>query len=133
MPIGYLDVPHGADYLTKKTLVRAMYEALTEAYPFPDDHRIFVREWPLESVSLNGDLGSEEMRPVLVIHVPVNADIDAKRSMLTGLNKAVAEAYGLPEFAIFLHEHTLDTVVINGAILADDAERVREQAEIYDE
>lgn len=44
MPIGYLDVPPGADRKTKELLVKAMYDALLEAYPFPDDHRIFVRE-----------------------------------------------------------------------------------------
>jgi hypothetical protein len=51
MPIGYLDVPAGVDLSKKRDLVKAMYEALHEAYPFPDDHRIFLREWPIESVS----------------------------------------------------------------------------------
>jgi hypothetical protein len=26
-----------------------MHEALREAYPFPDDTRIFLREWPLNN------------------------------------------------------------------------------------
>jgi hypothetical protein len=45
-----------------------MYDALSEAYPFPDDHRIFLREWALDSVSQNGLLGSEPMRPVFQVH-----------------------------------------------------------------
>jgi hypothetical protein len=49
MPMAYLDVPSGADLRTKQTLVKALYEALNEAYPFPDDTRIFLREWPGET------------------------------------------------------------------------------------
>jgi hypothetical protein len=131
MPIGYLDVPTGADRESKERLVKAMYDAMHDAYPFPDDTRIFLREWPLDSVSQNGQLGSEPARPVFVVHVPKDADIDAKRKMLTSVNAAVAAAYHLPDFAIFLHEHTLDTVVINGGILADDDQRVDEQREAY--
>jgi hypothetical protein len=36
MPIGYLDVPTGADLSRKRELVKALYEALHEAYPFPE-------------------------------------------------------------------------------------------------
>jgi hypothetical protein len=131
MPIGYLDVPAGADRKKKEDLVKAMYEAMREAYPFPDDTRIFLREWPLDSVSQNGQLGSEPARPVFIVHVPQDANIDAKRKMLARLNTAVAEAYQLPDFAIFLHEHSLDTVVINGGILADDQQRVEDQRDAY--
>lgn len=131
MPIGYLDVPAGADRKKKEALVKAMYDAMHEAYPFPDDTRIFLREWPLDSVSQNGQLGSEPARPVFVVHVPQDANIDGKRRMLAGLNAAVADAYQLPDFAIFLHEHSLDTVVINGGILADDQQRVEDQRDAY--
>jgi len=142
MPVGYLDVPTGADLDTKKTLVKAIYDAMHEVYPFPDDTRIFLREWPLESVSQNGLLGSEPARPVFVVHIPAGGDLDARRTMLKRINTAVADAYHLPEpgaelaaihghFATFLHEHTLDTVVINGGILADDQRRVTEQGNVY--
>jgi phenylpyruvate tautomerase PptA (4-oxalocrotonate tautomerase family) len=131
VPIGYLDVPTGADRKKKEDLVKAMYEAMHEAYPFPDDTRIFLREWPLDSVSQNGQLGSEPARPVFIVHVPQDANIDAKRKMLARINTAVAEAYQLPDFAIFLHEHSLDTVVINGGILADDQQRVEDQKDAY--
>lgn len=132
MPIGYLDVPTGLDRAGKAGLVKAMYDAMHEVYPFPDDTRIFLREWPLESVSQNGQLGSEPARPVFVMHVPQGGDPDARRRMLKKINGAVSAAYSLPDFAIFLHEHTLDTVVINGGVLADDQERVAEQSRVYD-
>ncbi|QRP42679.1 hypothetical protein [Amycolatopsis sp. FDAARGOS 1241] len=70
-------------------------------------------------------------RPVFVVHVPRGGDIDATRAMLEKINAAVADAYHLPDFAVFLHEHSLTTVAINGGILADDAQRVEHQAKAY--
>jgi hypothetical protein len=131
MPIGHLDVPTGLDLDGKRKLVKAMYDALVEAYPFPDDHRIFLREWELNSVSQNGLLGSEPARPVFVAHVPLGADIAVKRKMLKDLNAAIDEAYPLPDIAVFLIEHSLETVVINGQILADDQQRVEDQKAVY--
>jgi hypothetical protein len=131
MPIGYLDVPTGADLDTKRELVKEMYEALYEAFPFPDDTRIFIREWPLNSVSQNGLLGSEPARPAFVAHVPEGVDIEVKRTMLKKINAAVAKAYQLPWFITFLHEHSLDVVAVDGGILADDQQRVEDQREAY--
>jgi hypothetical protein len=131
MPIGYLDVPTGADLETKRELVKAMYEAVHEAYPFPDDTRIFLREWALDSMSQNGLLGSEPARPAFVAHVPEGVDIDVKRTMLKKLNTAVAKAYQLPWFITFLHEHSLDLVAVDGVVLADDQQRVEDQHEAY--
>jgi hypothetical protein len=131
MPIAYLDVPAGADLVTKQELVKALYEALHEVWPFPDDTRIFLREWSLDSVSHNGLLGSEPARPVFIMHVPQGGDRDAKRTMLKKVNAAVAGAYHLPDFAIFMHEHPLDTVAVNGGLLADDQQRVEDQAKVY--
>jgi phenylpyruvate tautomerase PptA (4-oxalocrotonate tautomerase family) len=131
MPIGYLDVPTGADLATKRELVKAMYDAMHEVYPFPDDTRIFLREWPLDSVSQNGQLGSEPARPVFTIHVPQDGNTTAKRTMLKRINEAVATAYGLPDFMVFLHQHSLDTVAADGVLLADDLQRVDDQREVY--
>lgn len=131
MPIGYLDVPTGVDTERKRALVKAMYDALHEVWPFPDDTRIFLREWALDGVSQNGLLGSEPARPVFMVHVPEGADIDAKRKMLKRINAAVAKVYPLPDFAIFMHEHPLDRVAINGGLLADDQQRVEDQREAH--
>jgi hypothetical protein len=131
MPIGYLDVPVGAGHATKKRLVKTVYDALHEAFPFPDDVRIFLREWPLDSVSQNGLLGSEPTRPVLLLHIPQGVDIDAKRTMLRKVNAAVAEAYQLPDFMIFMQEYPLDLVAHEGGLHADNQQRVKDQAEAY--
>src|SRR4029453_15326860 len=119
MPIGYLDVPTGADLATKRELVKVMYDAMHEVYPFPDDTRIFLREWPLEAVSQDGQLGSEPARPVFTIHVPQDDKTEAKRIMISRIHAAVTHAYGLPDFMTFLHEHSLTTVAANGVIPAD--------------
>lgn len=131
MPVGYLDVPTGVDSEGKRELVKALYEALGEAYPFPDDHRIFLREWPADNVSQNGLLGSEPARPVLVIHAPQGANTDAKRRMLKMINAAVADTYHLPDFMIFIHEHPLELVAHEGTMLADNQQRVEEQQKVY--
>jgi hypothetical protein len=131
MPIGYLDVPTGADLDTKKQLVKSMYGALHEAFPFPDDVRIFLREWPLDSVSQNGLLGSEPARPVLLLHIPVGVNIDAKRKMLKKVNAAVAATYHLPDFMVFLQEYPLELVAHEGGLHADNQQRVEDQKDAY--
>lgn len=132
MPIGYLDVPLGADLTRKRELVKAMYDALHEAWPFPDDVRIFVREWPLDSVSQNGLLGSEPARPVFLLHVPQGVDTDAKRKVLKKIGTAVADAYPhLPDFMIFITEYPLELVAHDGDLLADDHQRVEAQSKVY--
>ena len=131
MPIGYLDVPTGAVTDRKRELMTAMYGALHEAWPFPDDVRIFIREWPLDSVSQNGALGSEPVRPVLTLHIPEDANADTKRRVLRKISSAVAEAYRLPDFMTFLVEYPLDRVAHEGNLLADNEQRVEDQRQAY--
>jgi phenylpyruvate tautomerase PptA (4-oxalocrotonate tautomerase family) len=132
MPITYLDVPQGIQTEEKKKMLKSIYDALNEAYPFPPDHRVFLREWPLESVSQDGQLGSEPPRPVFLIHAPQGASVESKREMVKGINAAVAEAYNnLPEFIIFIQEHPLELVALNGNLHADNRERVEEQGKVY--
>jgi hypothetical protein len=132
MPVGYLDAPTGVDLDTKRDMVQAMYGALHEAWPFPDDVRIFLREWPLDTVSQNGLLGTEPARPVFTVHVPQGVDADAKRTMLQRINEAVAVADPLPDFMIFMVEYPLDLVAHVGGLLADDQQRVDDQREAYE-
>jgi hypothetical protein len=106
MPIGYLDVPTGVELSKKRELVEEMYEALHEAFPFPDDTRIFLREWADDSVSQNGLLGPAPTKgPVFTMHVPEGVDIDVKRTMLKKINAAVRRAYPLPDFMTYRRSH----------------------------
>jgi hypothetical protein len=131
MPMAYLDVPQGLRMDEKRKVVQGIYGALHEAYPFPDDIRIFLREWPLESVSQDGRLDAEPARPVCMMHVPQGVHIDAKRKMLKGINAAVAEAYHLPKFMIFIHEYPLDRVSLDGVLHAYNQARVEAQKNVY--
>jgi phenylpyruvate tautomerase PptA (4-oxalocrotonate tautomerase family) len=131
MPIAYLDVPQGIRIDEKRKLVKGIYDALHEAYPFPDDVRIFLREWLHESVGQDGRLDSEPARPVFMMHVPQGVNIDAKRKMLKGINAAVAETYHLPRFIIFIHEYPLDMVSLDGRLHSDNQARVEAQKKVY--
>jgi hypothetical protein len=131
MPIGYLDVPADINLSAKRKLVKAMYDALHEAWPFPDDVRIFLREWSGETVSQNGLLGAEPARPVFTMHVPQGVKVDTKRKVLTKINAAVADAYHLPDFMTFIVEYPLELVAHEGGLLADDQQRVEDQREPY--
>ncbi|WP_163507534.1 hypothetical protein [Fodinicola acaciae] len=47
------------------------------------------------------------------------------------LNDAVVDAYRLSKFMIFINEYPLDRVAFEGAIHADNAQRVEDQKEVY--
>ena len=130
MPITYLEVPEGIRMDGKHKLVGAIYAALHEAYPYPDDVRIFLREWRPDSVSQDGQLASEPVRPVFMMHVPEGANIDAKRKMLTKINDAIVEAYHLPKFMIFMQEYPLDRVALDGGLHSDNKAREQAQKEV---
>ena len=107
--------------------MKSIYEALSEAYPFPPNHRIFVHEWPVDSVSQNGQLGSEPPRPVFQIHAPPGLSVEAKRKLIKSVNAAVAKAYNnLPDFLILLLEYSQDRVAINGNLNADNQKHLEE-------
>ena len=131
MPIAYLDVPDVMPNTNKRRLVESIYDALHEAYPFPDDVRIFIREWPRDSVSQDGKLGSEPARPVFMMHVPQGVSIDAKRKMMKGINAAVAQEYHLPKFMVFMHEYPLNLVALDGSLHSDNPKRVEAQKRAY--
>jgi hypothetical protein len=51
--------------------------------------------------------------------------------MLMGVNAAVAEAYHLPKFMVFIHEYPLDMVSLDGRLHADHQARVEAQKKVY--
>lgn len=119
-PIAYLDVPEGIEIEEKKELVKSIYEAINEAYPFPYDHRIFVREWALDCESKRS-IGIGPPRPVLQIHAPPGMSVEAKRKMINSVNAAVARAYdNLSDFLILFLEYPQDRVAIGGNLNADN-------------
>jgi hypothetical protein len=52
--------------------------------------------------------------------------------MVKRINAAVAEAYNnLPSFIIFIQEHPLELVALDGNLHSDNRERVEEQDKVY--
>ena len=118
MPIAYLDVQEGIEIEQKKVLVRGICDAMQGVYP-SGDHRVYVREWPFDSVSQDGRLGWERPRLVFQFLGPRLA-IETKRKMMKGIIAAVASAYtSPPDFAVFLQEYLNDQVAINGTLIDD--------------
>ena len=118
MPIAYLDVHEGIEIEEKKVLVKGSYDAMQEVYPVADK-RVYVREWPFNSVSQDGQVGWKRPRLVFQFLGPRLA-IEAKRKMMKDTTAAVAKTYdNRPDFAIFLQEYSDDQVAINGNLIAD--------------
>jgi phenylpyruvate tautomerase PptA (4-oxalocrotonate tautomerase family) len=118
MPIAYLDVHEGIESEEKKVLVKGIHDAMRGVYP-PTDHRIYVREWPFDSVSQDGQVGWERPRLVIQFLGPRLA-IEAKRKMMKGTTAAIANAYKNPlDFAVFIQEYPDEQVAINGNLVSD--------------
>ena len=66
-----------------------------------------------------------------MMHVPQGVHIEAKRKMMKGIKPAVAEAYHLPKFMVFMHEYPLDLVSLDGRLHSDNQERVEAQKKAY--
>jgi phenylpyruvate tautomerase PptA (4-oxalocrotonate tautomerase family) len=96
MPVAYIDVPFGIRIEAKRMLVKAVFEAIHDAYPIPDT-RIMLREWPLENVSQDGRLDSEPLRPICGLEVPPGASVEVKRKLVDRISAAIADAYRLPK------------------------------------
>jgi hypothetical protein len=69
-------------------------EFIHHAYMIPDT-RVFLREWPAEQISIDGELG-HTMRPICNFVVPPGLPVDAKRQLVNRVSSAIAEACSLP-------------------------------------
>jgi hypothetical protein len=58
MPVVFIEAPPGIRLEAKKNLLKTINSAIEEAYPIGET-LIFLREYPLDDVSLNGTLQSE--------------------------------------------------------------------------
>lgn len=112
-------MPQGIRLDAKKKLVKEVYTALDEAYRVPDT-RIFLREWPLESVSQDGRLDSEPAKPVCFLEVPPGIRTEVKRQLVKRVSAAITEAYRLPDVLIFFREYPLDMVSQDGGLQSEN-------------
>lgn len=58
MPVAFIEAPPGIQENAKKRMVQTITAVLEEVYPIGET-LIFLREYPLENVALNGRLQSE--------------------------------------------------------------------------
>jgi len=93
MPIAYIDLPSGLKADTKKKLVKDVAVSIDHAYMIPDT-RVFLREWPAEQVSVDGQLG--EARAICNFCVPPGLPIERRRQLVQQVSTAIAEACNLP-------------------------------------
>jgi phenylpyruvate tautomerase PptA (4-oxalocrotonate tautomerase family) len=94
MPVAYLDLSPGLTVDVKKKLVKEVAESIHDAYRIPDT-RVFLREWPAEQTSVDGEL-ARPMRPICNFLVPPGLPVEAKRQLVNRVNSAIAEACNPP-------------------------------------
>lgn len=126
MPVAYIDLQPGLSSDTKKRLVREVTASLHDAYPIPDT-RVFLREWPADSVSIDGELGAP-LRPICDFVVPPGLPAEGKRQLVARVSAAIGEACQLRQDVIplpsgksvttrwvlaFFSEYPLDRVALD--------------------
>lgn len=104
MPVAYVDLPFGLDVDTKRRLVEVVAESLHHAYMIPDN-RVFLREWPVEQISIDGELG-RPMRPICNFLAPPGLPVEAKRQLVHRVSSAIAEACNLRRESVLLPSGT---------------------------
>src|SRR5215468_4696211 len=68
MPVAYLDLTSGLTVDVKKKLVKEVAGFMHDAWMIPDT-RVFLREWPAEQTSVDGEL-ARPIRPICSFHGP---------------------------------------------------------------
>jgi len=89
MPVAYIDIPSGLRIEAKQKLMKEVADSIHHAYRIPDT-RVFLREWPAEQMSVDGQLGSP-MRPICDFVVPPGLPVEAKRQLVKRVSSAIAE------------------------------------------
>ena len=93
MPVAYIDLPSGLKADAKKKLVKDVAESIDHAYVIPDT-RVFLREWPAEQVSVDGQLG--EARAICNFCVPPGLPVEKRRQLVQQVSTAIADSCNLP-------------------------------------
>jgi phenylpyruvate tautomerase PptA (4-oxalocrotonate tautomerase family) len=134
MPVSYIDVPRGVSPAGKEKLVKDVFEAIHAAYPIPDT-RVLIREWPPESVSQDGEIDLQPMRPICALEVPPGLPVAHKRKLVQRISAAISEACQLPEHEvplpsgtvitthwvlIFFREYPLENAALDGLLASEN-------------
>jgi len=72
MPVIFIEAPPGIRPDAKKRMVQKVTDAVEEVYPIGET-LIFLREYPLENVALNGGLQSENPKVLEAVRKTMSA------------------------------------------------------------
>ncbi len=119
MPQFFVEAPEGIQPAAKQKMMRAITDAIEEAYPIPDV-RVWLREYSPDTVSMAGRIGAEPVKPVCFLEAPELTSIEAKSAMVAKILAAVDEAYrGLAnteETLILLNHYPLENAAWAGRL-----------------
>ena len=127
MPQFFIEAPEGVRPEAKQKMMRAITEAIDEAYPIPDV-RVWLREYPLENVSTDGRIGAEPIKPVCFLEAPELTSHDAKSAMVAKILAAVDEAYrdiaNTEETLVLMNHYPLENAAWAGRLASEMPEVV---------
>ena len=119
MPQFFIEAPEGVQPAAKQTMMRAITDAIDEAYPIPDV-RVWLREYPEDNVATDGRIGAEPVKPVCFLEAPELTSLDAKSAMVTKILAAVDEAYrdiaNTEETLILMNHYPLENAAWAGRL-----------------
>jgi phenylpyruvate tautomerase PptA (4-oxalocrotonate tautomerase family) len=132
MPVAFIKGPTGLSKEVKKELIEGTLQALTKAYPMPDD-RVYIDEVPSENVGhtpllavTHGEdwaVQSEPARIIIEVIAPPGIPIEAKRTLVRELTDVAGRAYGrtnLRDVLVSLDQHKVEDFGSNGFIQTEN-------------
>jgi phenylpyruvate tautomerase PptA (4-oxalocrotonate tautomerase family) len=133
MPVFTIDAPSGVSQDAKRKMMKEVTEALHAAWPIPDS-RGWLREYPSGSVSQDGLIGAEPVRPVCSLEAPELSNLDAKRKLVAKVESAIAAAYdgiaNTEEVLVLVNHYPLQNVGWKGSLQSDKPEIVAAIAQL---
>lgn len=127
MPQFIIEAPQGIRDGAKQEMVRAITDAIDEAFHIPDV-RIWLREYPAGNVAQDGRLGAEPVRPLCFLEAPELDNLDARRTMSNKISTAIAKAYedlaNTDETLILMNHYPLEFAGFAGRLQSDNPEMV---------
>jgi phenylpyruvate tautomerase PptA (4-oxalocrotonate tautomerase family) len=133
MPVFAIEAPTGASRDAKQNMMKAISDALLEAFHF-DDTRGWLREYPAENVSQDGRVGAEPIRPVVFLAASELDSLDAKRRLVQKIDSAIGAAYSgianIEEVVVFFNEYPPHDVGLKRSVFSDKAEIVAALAQL---
>jgi hypothetical protein len=119
MPQFFIEAPEGVRPVAKQKMMRAITDAIDEAYPIPDV-RVWLREYSPDNVSVDGRIGAEPIKPVCFLEAPELTSLEAKGALVTKILAAVDEAYrelaNTEETLILMNHYPLENAAWAGRL-----------------